>query len=53
MEEMKNKYIMPKAEEIEFEMSFMLCVSGELGGDADNPALSPEMDDFVDDMEDW
>ena len=41
---MKKQYIMPKVEEIELNMTFMLCVSGELGGDANEPAHAPDMD---------
>ena len=43
---MKKQYIMPKAEAIELKMTSMLCVSGDFGGDANEPALSPEMEDF-------
>ena len=50
---MKKQYIIPKAEEIELEMTFMLCVSGDLGGDADEPAHAPDMDIFVNDVEDY
>ena len=50
---MKKEYIMPVMEKIELKMTSMLCVSGDLGGDADEPAHSPEMDDFADDIEDW
>lgn len=43
---MKKQYIMPQVEEIELKMTSMLCVSGDLGGDANEPAHSPEMEDF-------
>ena len=50
---MKKQYIMPKAEEIELKMTSMLCLSGGLGGDAEEPALAPDMDNFVNDLEDY
>ena len=31
----------------------MLCLSGGLGGDAEEPALAPDMDNFVNDLEDY
>jgi len=43
---MKKEYIMPKSEEIEIKLATMLCVSGDIGGDATEPAFSPEMEDF-------
>ena len=46
MEQMKKKYIMPQAEEIEIKLTSMLCVSGGFGDDADGPAQSPEMEVF-------
>lgn len=43
---MKKEYIKPVVEEITVELTAMLCVSGEIGGDATEPALAPEMEDF-------
>ena len=50
---MKKQYIMPKAEAIELKMTSILCVSGDLGGDANEPALAPDMDNYVNDLEDY
>ena len=44
-----KKYIVPVMEVIELKMTSMLCISGNLGGEANEPAHSPEMDD----LEDW
>ena len=42
---MKKKYIIPEVEEIEIELLSILCLSGDLGGNASDPALAPELDD--------
>lgn len=47
---MKKLYIIPETEVIEFETTGMLCFSGNIGGNATDPAHAPEMDD---DMEDY
>ena len=50
---MKKDYIMPVMEEIELKMTSILCISGELGANAGEPALAPEMDDLTLDIEDY
>ena len=42
---MKKKYIIPEVEEIEIELLSILCLSGDIGGDASDPALAPDLDD--------
>ena len=42
---MKKKYIIPEVEEMEIELLSILCLSGDIGGDASEPALGPELDD--------
>ncbi|MBR1881199.1 MAG: hypothetical protein IJ804_10720 [Prevotella sp.] len=49
MKQIKKKYMMPKTEEIEIKMTSMLCVSGDFGDDADEPALSPLLGDDIED----
>ena len=38
---MKRVYVTPETEVIEMKPSCMLCVSGEIGGDATEPARAP------------
>ena len=42
---MKKKYIIPEVEEMEIELLSILCLSGDIGGDASDPALAPDLDD--------
>ena len=42
---MKKKYIIPEVEEMEIELLSILCLSGDIGGDASEPALAPDLDD--------
>jgi hypothetical protein len=42
---MKKKYIIPEAEEIQMDLQTILCISGDIGGDADEPAFIPELGD--------
>ena len=46
---MRRQYIMPTVEEIELKMASMLCVSGKLGGDAEEPAHAPDMGTDIED----
>jgi hypothetical protein len=41
---MKKKYMMPEMLVIEMKLQVMLCLSGNMGGNASEPALAPEMD---------
>ena len=43
---MKKKYIIPEVEEIMMDLQSMLCISGDIGDDASEPALAPELIDF-------
>ena len=43
---MKKKYIIPEVEEMEIELLSILCLSGDIGDDASDPALAPEQEDF-------
>ena len=43
---MKQKYIIPEVEAIEAELLTVLCISGDIGDDASDPALAPELIDF-------
>jgi len=45
---MKKKYMTPETLVIDMEMEIMLCVSGGLGGNADEPALAPGLDEELD-----
>ena len=47
---MRKEYIEPQVEAIEMLPEGMLCLSGDINGDATEPALAPE-DDV--DHEDW
>ena len=40
---MKKKYIIPEVEVIELGLQTMLCISGEMGGDANEPAYAPDL----------
>ena len=42
---MKKKYIIPEVEEMEIELLSILCLSGDIGDDASEPALGPDLDD--------
>ena len=42
---MKKKYIIPEVEEMEIELLSILCLSGDIGDDASEPALGSELDD--------
>ena len=42
---MKKKYIIPEVDEIEIDLLSILCLSGDLGGNASDPALAPEFDE--------
>ena len=42
---MKKKYIIPEVEEMEIELLSILCLSGDIGDDASEPALAPDLDD--------
>ena len=50
---MKKEYIMPVMEVIELKMTSILCISGELGANAGEPALAPEMDVLSIDIEEY
>ena len=41
---MKKEYMEPQMEVIDMLPEGMLCVSGELGGEATEPGLAPELD---------
>ncbi len=45
---MKKKYIIPDAEVIEMNLQTILCLSGDIGGEASDPALAPELDEELD-----
>ena len=42
---MKRFYVTPETKVVEMKPSCMLCVSGEIGGDATEPAHAPEWSD--------
>ena len=42
---MKKEYITPEIEVMEIRMSGMLCLSGDLEDDANQDALSPDLQD--------
>jgi hypothetical protein len=44
---MKKKYISPEIKVMDIKMSGMLCVSGGLGGTANQDALSPDLLDYT------
>ena len=48
---MKKEYNMPVMELIELKMTSILCISGELGANAGEPALVPEMDELSIEMD--
>lgn len=48
---MKQQYISPEMEIVKLEQGGMLCVSGEIDGEATEPANSPEAE-FEDGL-DW
>lgn len=48
---MKKQYMTPEIGIVKLEMKGMLCMSGEVGGDATEPAQA-RMFDFEDDFED-
>ena len=43
---MKKKYAMPEMLAIDMRVQTMLCISGELGGEATEPGLAPELDEM-------
>lgn len=50
---MKKQYMMPEMEIVKLEQEGMLCISGEIGGDANEPAFARmigfgEEEDFED-----
>ena len=47
---MKKQYLTPEMEILKLEQEGMLCMSGDLGGDATDPAKAPLFDD---DLDDW
>ena len=49
---MKKEYIRPETEVMEIKTSGMLCISGELDGDANQDAMSPGLSDDWDSI-DW
>ena len=40
---MKKKYAMPEMLAIDMRVQGMLCISGEMGGDANEPAYAPDL----------
>ena len=40
---MKKKYMRPDTLVIDMGLQIMLCVSGDMGGNATEPALAPEL----------
>lgn len=40
---MKKQYMTPEMEIVKLEMKGMLCISGEIGGDANEPAYAPDL----------
>ena len=50
---MKKQYLKPEIEITKLEQDGMLCISGGLGGDANEPAKGRMCDDDWDDWDNW